>query len=226
MTAKLLTDAKRWSARLDVGQSLSGALLTIFLWTHLILVSSILLGGDAMDFVARNMELAFLTENGHGYPWVVTVIAIGIGALAVIHMLSALYRLPLQVKQRLALRNHLQVVQHGDTKLWVWQAVTGVVIMVLLPVHLWLIGSDPISVGAVGSATRIWIDHAWVLYIPLLLAAEIHAAIGAYRVVIKWGLVKNLDQREKLRRLKTIFSLVFISVGMLSLAAFWPHAAG
>ena len=40
-------------ARLDLVQSLTGLALALFMWTHLILVSSILLGKDAMLFVTQ-----------------------------------------------------------------------------------------------------------------------------------------------------------------------------
>lgn len=134
---------KKWSAWLDLSQSLSGVILAVFLWTHLVLVSSILFGADAMSWVARMMELSFLSSDGHGYPWVVTCIAIGIAVLAFIHVLVALQKLPMSLQQQRALRQQMQVIKHSDTRLWRWQAITGVVILLLLPVHLWLIGSAP-----------------------------------------------------------------------------------
>lgn len=93
---------KKWSAWLDLSQSLSGVILAVFLWTHLVLVSSILFGADAMSWVARMMELSFLSSDGHGYPWVVTCIAIGIAVLAFIHVLVALQKLPMSLQQQSA----------------------------------------------------------------------------------------------------------------------------
>lgn len=141
---------KKWSAWLDLSQSLSGVILAVFLWTHLVLVSSILLGSDAMNWVARTMELSFLSDDGHGYPWVVTGIAMGIAALALVHVLVALQKLPMSLRQQRALRQQMQVINHSDTRLWRWQAITGVVILLLLPVHLWLIGSAPETIGTQG----------------------------------------------------------------------------
>lgn len=214
---------KNWSGRVDIAQSLSGVLLTLFLWTHLVLVASILLGGDAMAWVARTMELSFLTEDGHGFPWVVTLIAIGVGVLALIHMLAAIHKLPLNLRQQIALRKQLQTIKHGDTTLWVWQAVTGVIIMIALPVHLWLIGSAPETVGPVGSAVRIWQQHAWVLYLPLLISVELHAAIGIYRVALKWGAVRDLNTRTRIKKIKNIVSAVFVLIGIASMLAFLPY---
>jgi fumarate reductase subunit C len=210
---------------LDLVQSGSGVLLTLFLWTHLVLVASILLSGEAMTWVARTMELSFLSDDGHGYPWIVSLIAIAIAALALVHMLVAMHKLPLNLKQQRALRKQLTVIKHGDTRLWVWQAVTGVIIMVVLPVHLWLIGSAPETVGPVGSATRIWQDNAWMLYFPLLIAVELHAAIGIYRVALKWGAVRDLNTRNRIKKLKNIISVVFVLIGTASIFAFLPYAS-
>lgn len=216
---------KKWSAWLDLSQSLSGVILAVFLWTHLVLVSSILFGADAMSWVARMMELSFLSSDGHGYPWVVTCIAIGIAVLAFIHVLVALQKLPMSLQQQRALRQQMQVIKHSETRLWRWQAITGVVILLLLPVHLWLIGSAPETIGPQGSANRIWNQGVWMLYLPLLLTVELHAAIGIYRVALKWGAARDLNSRARLRKLKTIISVVFVSVGIASLLAFLPHAS-
>ncbi|TVL14078.1 fumarate reductase [Shewanella xiamenensis] len=216
---------KKWSAWLDLSQSVSGVILAVFLWSHLVLVSSILLGGDAMNWVARTMELSFLSSDGHGYPWVVTCIAIGIGALVLVHVLVALQKLPMSLRQQRALQQQMQVINHSDTRLWRWQAITGVVILLLLPVHLWLIGSAPETIGPQGSAERIWNQGVWMVYLPLLLTVELHAAIGVYRVALKWGAARDLNSRSRLRKIKTIVSIAFVTVGIASLLAFLPHAS-
>lgn len=217
--------SNKWSGWLDLSQSVSGVILAIFLWTHLILVSSILFGPDVMTWVAHTMELSFLSDDGHGYPWVVTAIAIGIGLLAGLHVLVAMHKLPLSLKQQRALNKQIHVIHHGDTGLWRWQAITGVVILLLLPVHLWLIGTAPETIGPQGSADRIWNQGAWLMYMPLLITVELHAAIGIYRVLLKWGLTQDMQTREKLKKAKTIASVLFVIVGFASLAAFWPHAS-
>ncbi|GIU36497.1 fumarate reductase cytochrome b subunit [Shewanella schlegeliana] len=221
-----ITDRGNWSGWLDLSQSISGGVLAIFLWTHLILVSSILLGGDAMTWVAKTMELSFLSADGHGYPWVVSIIALLIAAIVLVHVLVAIHKLPLSLRQQKALRQQLNLVNHGDTRLWVWQAATGVVILLLLPVHLWLIGSAPETIGPHGSADRIWQQGAWLLYLPLLLCVELHAAIGVYRLAVKWGAARDLNTRKRLKKIKTIISVIFIVVGLASLLAFLPYANG
>ncbi|MCG9757157.1 fumarate reductase cytochrome b subunit [Shewanella insulae] len=213
------------SGWLDMSQSVSGVILALFLWTHLVLVSSILLGADAMTFVARTMELSFLSADGHGYPWVVSGIAIIVALLALIHVLVAVHKMPLNLQQQRALRQQMSVIHHDDTKLWAWQAITGVGIFLLLPVHLWLIGSAPETIGPVGSADRIWNQGVWMVYLPLLLCVELHAAIGIYRVAIKWGARRAIDARARIKKIKTIVSVVFVLIGLASLLAFLPYAS-
>ncbi|MGS0682777.1 fumarate reductase cytochrome b subunit [Shewanella sp. 125m-7] len=220
------TNRSNWSGWLDLSQSISGAVLAVFLWTHLLLVSSILLGEGAMTWVAKTMELSFLSDDGHGYPWVVSIIAVLIAAIVLLHVLVAIHKLPLSLRQQKALRLQLNVVKHGDTRLWVWQAITGVVILLLLPVHLWLIGVAPETIGPYGSADRIWQQGAWLLYLPLLLCVELHAAIGVYRLAVKWGAARDLNTRIRLKKIKTIISVIFIVVGLASLLAFLPYANG
>jgi len=215
---------KKWSGWLDLSQSVSGVMLAVFLWTHLVLVSSILLGADAMSWVARTMELSFLSADGHGYPWVVTIIAIAIAVLASIHVLVALQKLPMSLAQQKALRLQMQTINHGDTRLWRRQAITGVIILLLLPVHLWLIGSAPETIGPYGSADRIWNQGVWLVYLPLLFTVELHAAIGIYRVALKWGAARDLNTRERMKKIKTIVSVIFILIGVASLLAFLPYA--
>ncbi|MCL1094209.1 fumarate reductase cytochrome b subunit [Shewanella kaireitica] len=219
-----IINRSKLSGWLDISQSVSGVVLAIFLWTHLILVSSILLGAEAMTWVAKTMELSFLTADGHGYPWVVTIIAMVIAVIALIHVLVAAHKMPLNLRQQRALKQQLNVVSHGDTRLWVWQAATGVVIFLLLPVHLWLIGAAPETIGPYGSADRIWQQGVWLLYLPLLLCVELHAAIGMYRVAVKWGAARDLNSRSRMKKIKSIISVIFILVGIASLLAFLPYA--
>jgi fumarate reductase subunit C len=94
-----------------------------------------------------------------------------------------------------------------------------------LPVHLWLIGSAPETIGPQGSADRIWNQGVWMVYLPLLLTVELHAAIGIYRVALKWGAARDLNSRNRLRKTKTIVSVLFVTVGIASLLAFLPHAS-
>ena len=51
----------RLPARLDFAQSATGLILGLFMWVHMLLVGSIILGKGSFNFVAKTMELAFLS---------------------------------------------------------------------------------------------------------------------------------------------------------------------
>jgi hypothetical protein len=55
----------RWPARLDLIQSASGLSLGLFMWGHMVFVSSILLGSDAMWTVTKFFEGYFLFGKSH-----------------------------------------------------------------------------------------------------------------------------------------------------------------
>ena len=210
-------------AQLDALQSLTGALLAIFLWVHLILVSSILLGHDAMLWVTKTMEGAFLTADGSGYPVIVSFIAAGIFGLFVIHTLLACRKMPTNYRQWQSLRQQMQTVRHADTRYWMVQAVTGIVIMFLLPPHLFVMLMQPETIGPIKSSVRIYEQGFWLLYLPLLIAAELHAAFGLYRVILKWDFfsVSLRDLRPTMGRVKNVLSAVFIVVGTAALVTYF-----
>ena len=223
VTHPLKTSVSRTPARLDFLQSTSGFLLALFLWVHLLLVSSILLGKEAMAFVAKMMEGAFLTPDGHGYPILVSITALGVFLLIVLHAVLAMRKLPGNWQQYGALKKQLGTIKHEDTSHWVVQAVTGFAIMFLVPAHLFTMFSVPETIGPDLSSQRIVAGDFWILYLPLLLVAELHATIGMYRLAVKWNVFPSKDpkkMRATLKKLKIILSAFFIIIGLITLAAY------
>ncbi|MBY5923111.1 fumarate reductase cytochrome b subunit [Ferrimonas balearica] len=213
----------RWAATADLAQSLTGGLLALFLWVHLLLVSSILLGPEAMRFVARNMELAFLDPSGQGYPVVVSVLGLGVLLLVAVHAVTALRKFPQNLRQWRALNRQLGSVDSPETRLWRWQVITGFVLFLLLPAHLWMMINQPETIGPEGSAARVWDQRMLWLYLPLLAAVELHAVVGVYRLVMKWCTVSP-ERRALLVRLRGLLSVLFIGIGLASLLAFVRYA--
>ena len=72
-------EAPRWPARLDLLQSGTGLALGLFMWVHMLFVSSILLGKDAMWVVARFFEGYYVF--GRPLTWLVSVLVATIFAL-------------------------------------------------------------------------------------------------------------------------------------------------
>jgi len=210
-------------ARLDLAQSLTGLALALFMWTHLILVSSILLGKDAMHFVTGVMEARFLSGDGRGYPILVTAAGVTVFALFIVHAGVALRKFPNSWRQHRELRDQIAILDHRDTRLWYTQAFTGFVMFFLGSVHLYVMTSHPDQIGPYASSDRFVSEHFWPLYFVLLFAVELHATIGMYRLAVKWGIFdgKNpVASRKRLKVAKNFLTVFFLVLGLASFAAY------
>ena len=81
----------RMPAWVDVVQGASGLVLVLFMWVHMLLVSSILLGKEAMYHVARFLEGVYFF--GRPYPQLVTGIAVAVFLLMIVHAVAAMRRM-------------------------------------------------------------------------------------------------------------------------------------
>ena len=215
------TRKSRWPARMDLVQSATGLVLVLFMWGHMFFVSSILLGHEAMWTITKFFEGYFFF--GRSYPWVVSLVVAGVIALIAVHALLALRKFPSSYRQYAAFRGHMKVMRHEDTTLWAWQVATGFALFFLASVHLYVMLSRPDRIGPFESADRVWSDHFWPLYIVLLLAVELHAGIGLYRLAVKWGWFAGRDAdatRTTLKRVKWAITVFFLALGFATLAAY------
>jgi len=211
----------RWPARWDMLQGLTALFMVLFMWAHMLLVSSILLGMDAMNFVARMFEGVPLF--GKPYPLLISGVALLVFTIIFIHAFLALRKFPASYREYHALNQHLSRFRHPDTLLWYVQVLTGFVLFFLIPVHLYQMLMHPADIGPYASSDRVWSGRMWPLYLILLLAVEFHAAIGIYRLVIKWGLFLGNNPkraRARLKMVKWLMSAFLIILGLMTLAAY------
>ncbi len=208
-------------AKLDFVQSASGLVLALFMWAHMLLVSSILLGEEAMYQVTKFLEGELFF--GESYPILVSMAALGIFSIFIVHAAIAVRKFPNTWEQYKEYRAHMKMMKHGDTNLWFWQMFTGFAMFFLGSIHLYVIMSHPAEIGPYASADRVWSEYMWPLYILLLLAVEFHGSIGLYRLALKWGWFDGKNpraSRKKLKMAKWIVTIVFLTLGILSLAAY------
>lgn len=220
------------SAWLDMVQAVSGLLLTLFTAVHLSLEASILLGKDAMYFVARMFEGEPLL--GKSYPGLVSAIAAMVAILLIVHAVTAIRKMPSSYREYSAFRRHQARFKHSDTHLWLIQVVTGLMLTLVL-VHLYQMLMHPGDIGPYLSADRVWSGRWWPLYLVILLAVVLHGGIGSYRLLIKWGRVgdpsRPLDRRP-LQRARRLLIGFFLLLGLVTLAAYMKlgyehrHAVG
>ncbi|MCL2590311.1 MAG: fumarate reductase cytochrome b subunit [Betaproteobacteria bacterium] len=206
----------RWPARLDLLQSITGLFLALFMWGHMTLVASILWSKDAMWTIARFFEGYFIF--GKGYPWLVSCIVGFIILVVVAHALMAVRKFPINYRQWRVIHAHAKMMKHEDSTLWVWQAYTGFLLFFLASAHLYQMIIWPQNIGPYVSSYRVWSEGVWPLYLVMLLAVELHACIGLYRLTVKWGW-PNLS-RETLRKVKWGLTAFFLVLGFLSLVAY------
>lgn len=211
----------RWPARLDLIQGASGLLLVLFMWAHMLLVSSILLGNDAMYAVARFFEGQYIL--GRSYPQLVSAAVAGVSLLIVVHALLAMRKFPGSYREYHVFHRHMRSMRHADTTLWYLQLITGFSMFFLASIHLYTLFTHPADIGPYASADRVWSGRMWPLYLVLLFAVELHGGIGLYRLTVKWGWFAGRDGihgRRNLQRVKWGITLFFLILGLLTLAAY------
>lgn len=217
----MVAPISRWPARLDVIQGVTGLLLVLFMWAHMGFVSSILLGKDAMYFVARMFEGEPIF--GKPYPFLVSIVAAVVFLLFAVHALLALRKFPSSFNQYRALSKHLGWFRHPDTLLWVLQVATGFALFFLASVHLYQMAFHPGDIGPYASSDRVWTGRMWPLYLVMLFAVELHGGIGFYRLLLKWGVFLGDNPKRNRRRLQKIkwgITIFFIVLGLTTLGAY------
>lgn len=211
----------RWPARLDLWQSLSGLFLAVFIAFHLSFDASILIGPEAFAWVGHALEGGLFLERPQ--PWLTSLAGLAVLLLIAFHALLALRKFPANMQQHRAMHAHVHEFRHGDTRLWLVQLWTGFAMFFLAPVHLYMVIAMPKDIGPVLSSQRVVWDLFWPLYLLLLIAVVLHAAIGMYRLALKWGWpawAGSDHGRRRLRRLTWAVILVFTLVGLLALGRF------
>jgi len=215
------TRKSRLPARLDFLQSATGLFLALFMWLHMVFVSSILLGKDAMYTVAKFFEGYYFFDEP--YPWLVSFMVAFVFIIFIAHAGLAMRKFPINYRQYKTFRGHMHTMAHEDTNLWFVQVYTGFAMFFLGSVHLYIMLTNPDSIGPYGSADRVWSQWMWPLYILLLLAVEFHGGIGLYRLAVKWGWFEGKnphETRQKLKKYKWRLTGFFLTLGILTLAAY------
>ena len=213
----------RIPARLDLAQSGTGLILGLFMWVHMLLVGSVILGKGSFNFVAKTMELSFLSDTGHGYPIAVFFAVLTIFTLFILHALLGVRKFPISWKQHRIMRDQMEMMNHTDTNLWYIQVVSGFLMFFLGSVHLYIMLTNPGSIDPYLSADRVVSGNMWFLYLILLICVELHATIGIYRLCMKWGWFAGKDpkaSRKKMKLIKNRLTIFFLSVGVLALLVF------
>ena len=199
----------RTSAYLDGLQMLTGVGLILFMWSHMVLVASVNLGAETMNTIARFFEETYMAQVGGPV----------IGCVFLLHFFLAARKIPFRVDQQIAFWKHSRVLRHTDTWLWVIQALTAMVILIMGAIHMWTVLTD-LPITAAKSAARIQGGFWLVFYLILLPMVELHVGIGFYRIGVKWGFIRRTT-RKGFKRFENILTGVFILIGLITIVRFF-----
>lgn len=194
--------------RLDVLQMLSGVLLILFLWAHMLLVSSVLISPSLMNAIAWFFEATYMAQVGGPL----------IGLLIFTHFLLAARKMPWKASESEAFFKHSVMMKHRDTWMWLVQVGTALLILVMAGIHMWVVLTD-LPISAVKSAARIQHGGWLPFYLILLPIAEIHVGIGFYRIGVKYGVITT-DNRAWYKRRENALMGGFIFIGLITLIRF------
>jgi fumarate reductase subunit C len=201
----------RFAARVDLLETISGLLLVLFMFGHLLMLSTILLGPDAMNGLAAILEKPplFMAQIG----------AVGVTVVLLVHLVTAGRKIPSRIKEQTMIWRLSKRLRHTDTWLWSIQVVSGMIILGFAAIHLWIILTT-FPIDALKSARRV-AESLGFLYLPMVLVVELHLGIGLYRAVVKW----TSFNRRVGSRIKWVVTGLFLVIGYSVLATFWSYGA-
>jgi fumarate reductase subunit C len=173
---------------------LTGAALILFMWSHMILVASVNLGAGVMNALAHFLEATYMAQVGGPI----------IACIFLFHFILAARKVPFRAEQQSTIWKLSRQLRHTDTYLWLVQAITAMIILIMGSIHMWTV----IQGG-------FW----FVFYLILLPMIELHVGIGFYRIAVKWGFARRKD-RKKFKRFENYLTAIFVAIGLITLLRF------
>lgn len=196
------------AAYLDWAQMLTGAVLIVFMWCHLLLVSSVILGQGVMNAIAHFFEATYMAQIGGPILFLILIF----------HFVLAARKMPFRSQEHETFLAHARRFNHLDTWLWAVQVLSALIILVLGSAHVYTVLSD-LPITAAKSAARVQ-KGAWLfLYLVLLPLTELHVGIGFYRIGVKWGFIRR-DNRAKGQKLEKVLTGMFVLIGVAAIFRF------
>lgn len=202
---QVLSRGRRTAALLDLLEAASGLALALFLWMHMLFVASIFFGTESFDGIAHMLDEYYLSYVG--IPPLVAVFFL--------HFLLAARKIPFGWREQRTIWRHAGLLSHKDTWTWVFQAASGMAILILASIHFWVVLTAwPIEASM--SVYRVGRMPQFVFYLALLFLGELHAGVGLYRLAVKWG----WPSRKRANLILEIVSAVFLVLGLWALLMF------
>ncbi len=194
--------------RLDFFQAVSGVLLILFLWAHLIMVSSVVISPALMNALGWFFEATYMAQIGGPL----------IFLLMLAHFVIAARKMPFRAGELITFWKHSQLLKHKDTWMWLVQVGTALVVLVLGSIHMYQVLTT-LPITAAKSAARV--QDGWLaFYLVLLPMAELHVGIGFYRLGVKYGYITK-SNRAVWQCRENGMMIAFVAIGLLTLLRLW-----
>jgi len=197
------------SAYLDLSQALSGILLSLFMLGHTLFVFGIVFGAKFFDQVAGFFESTNLAQIGGPI----------VGLIFLVHFILAARKIPFTTKEQKIVWRQALMLKHSDTWLWLVQVITGMLLLLLGSIHVWVILND-LPITALKSKELVQ-SGLWLYFnLLFLFSVALHLGIGLYRVGAKWGFV---TRSNRFQVKKVIWGLIggLILLDLISLFRFY-----
>jgi len=204
-----IAQTNKSEAYLDFLQMATGVALILFMWSHMILVASVNLGSAVMNAIAHFLEATYLAQTGGPL----------IALVFLLHFVLAARKLPFRAKEQVSIWRHSVRLNHLDTWLWLVQAVTAMIILIMGAIHMWTVLTN-LPISAAKSAARIQGGWWLIFYLILLPMVELHVGVGFYRIGVKWGWIKR-SNRGFFQGIEKKVTLAFMIIGLITLFTFY-----
>ncbi len=188
----------RASKKLDFYQVISGLLLTCFIFGHLLLVSSVLLGTSVFDSICWILEVTYLE----------IIVTPAILLLVFAHFLIAARKMPFRQGEFITFMEHSKAMKHPETWAWLIQIVTAICILALASTHIFQVMSD-LPITAAKSAARVQ-EMGSLFYFSLLIVAWLHVGIGIFRMGVKYGYITAKNRKDSTKKLMIIIAICML----------------
>ncbi len=186
------------SKKLDFYQVISGLLLTCFIFGHLLLVSSVLLGTGVFDAICYILEVTYIE----------ILVTPAILLLIFAHFLIAARKMPFRQGEFLTFVEHSKAMKHPETWAWLIQVITAVCLLALASTHVFQVMSD-LPITAAKSAARVQ-EMGSLFYFSLLICAWLHVGIGIFRMGVKYGFITMKNRKDYTKKLMILVALCML----------------
>ena len=162
-----------------------------------------------MNLIAHFFEVTYMAQLGG--PMIALVM--------IAHFALAARKLPFRAREQKAMWDHTVRLNHLDTWMWIVQATTAFVILIMGSIHIWTVLTN-LPITAAKSGWRIQGGWWLLFYFVLLFMIELHVGFGIYRIGVKWGWITRAN-RQGIHHFENKLTMVMLAIGLITLLTFY-----